>query len=98
MSKELEQLEKWINKQQFEVSGKGHYIDAIPLLQKLSELKASEVDYQSQEPKQREVNEAVEFVDWINNNEITDELNNKFKTYEPTTNRNIRSISSIIIK
>jgi hypothetical protein len=41
MSK-LEQLEKWINKQQFEVSGKGHYIDAIPLLQKLSELKADE--------------------------------------------------------
>lgn len=25
---------------------------------------------QSQEPKQREVSEAVEFVDWINNNEI----------------------------
>ena len=38
----------------------------------LEELKWLKKEYadQHQEPKQREVSEAVEFVDWINNNEI----------------------------
>ena len=68
MSKELEQIEKWIDENKgtalHPIMGNNPSITQLfidTLLQKITELKAEEGI---------EVSEAVEFVDWINNNEI----------------------------
>jgi hypothetical protein len=59
MSKELEQLETWIDENKITLgSGNFEYLMKL-LMQKIRQLKSSEVDYQSQEPKQREVSEEI---------------------------------------